>query len=588
MVSAIRLVMLLLVAVLAAASVSFIFLPYETFTELIFRGYGQPEKLARFRQTLLTPARFALLRYASLPLTVLSVAIVVVAWRRVPFFATATQAGLARTASAIRGLWRRTSQTERLAVGLLFAAVLTSRFYFLFRLPLHVDERFTYLYFVSKGWAVSAAYYPNPNNHILFSLLCNISDAFLASPLLVLRLPSLLFGMAALAGFWLSARYCFSFGVAIFATALLAFTPVVFGYGIQGRGYSLLLGWTIAACFGLVKIVSLPVRQAGRQNAKPLYATLFVASSILGFYTVPVFLYPFAGMCVYAVLCFSWKRKYLPLANFLFLAALVAVGVFVLYLPVFVFNGWHSVSGNAWVAPLPWLDFKKNIAPNLAACSRTLWHDSPFSWCITLAFSLIAMFVVLSRKSPSIEKHWLALYLCCLWVVVPVVLVQKILLYGRVLVYVFPLQWLAFALLARRFGPHQMRGFQLFKRYYFVIAFIMVLGYAGFCLTDFRQLSSPQGRGIYNSLDGVSNWLYEHRADRIFVQYYEYGLCIRFAYETNARAIELDVGADRFLARKKYNFVVVHQSNRFPGGLPAADYRLVYDDGQAQVFELKK
>ncbi len=573
MVSVIRLVMLLLAAVLAAVSISFLFLPYETFTELIFRGYGQPEKLARFRQMLLTPERFALVRHASLPLAVLAVAIVVVAWRRVPFFVMATQAGSARTASAIRGLWRRTSQTERLAVGLLFAAVLASRLYFLFRLPLHVDERFTYLYFVRKGWAVSAAYYPNPNNHILFSLLCNISDAFLASPLLVLRLPSLLFGMAALAGFWLSARYYFSFGVAIFATALLAFTPVVFGYGIQGRGYGLMLGWTIVACFSLVKIVSL-------QNTKPLYATIFVTSSILGFYTVPVFLYPFAGMCVYTVLYFSWKRKYLPLANFLFLAALVAVGVFVLYLPVCVFNGWHSVSGNAWVAPLPWLDFKKNIAPNLADCSRTLWHDSPFSWCITLAFSLIAVFVVLSRKIPSIEKHWLALYLCCLWVVVPVVLVQKILLYGRVLVYVFPLQWLAFALLARRFG--------LFKRYYSAIALIAVFGYAGFCLTDFRQLSSPQGRGIYNSLDGVSNWLYEHRADRIFVQYYEYGLCIRFAYETNARAIELDVGMDRFLARKKYNFVVVHQSNRFPGGLPAADYRLVYDDGQARVFELKK
>lgn len=573
MVFVIRLAVLFFVAVLLAASISVFVFPYETFTELVFRGYRQPEKLANFRQMLLTPQRFVLVRCGSLFLTVLSVAIVVVIWRRVPAFVRKTKAGSIRIASAIHGLWRRTSQTERLAVGLLFAAVFASRFYFVFRLPLHVDERFTYLYFVSKGWAVSAAYYPNPNNHILFSLLCNISDAFLASPLLVLRLPSLLFGMAALAGFWLSARYYFSFGVAIFATALLAFTPVVFGYGIQGRGYGLLLCWTVAACFSLVKIVS-------RQNTKPLYATIFVTGSVLGFYTVPVFLYPFAGMCVYSVLYFSWKRKFLPLTNFLFLAALVAVGVFALYLPVFVFNGWHSVSGNGWVAPLAWLDFKRDIASNLAASSRILWHDLPLSWCLTLAFSLITVFVVLSRRIPSIEKHWLALYLCCLWVVVPVVFVQKVLLYGRVLVYIFPLQWLAFALLARRFG--------LFKRYYSAIAFIAVFGYVGLCLADFRESASPQGRGIYNSLDGVSNWLYEHRADRVFVQYYEYGLCIRFAYETNGRAIELDVGADRFLARKKYNFVVVHQSNRFPGGLPAADYRLVYADGQAQIFELKK
>lgn len=578
MVFVIRLGMLVSVACLLAAVCLLFGFSHESFTELIFSHYGEPAKLSRFREILLTPERFAWLRWASIGLAVLCAAVAVIAWRHIPVLWQRTKISFLHILLSVGRVWRQTSGTEKLAVGLLFLTVFASRIWFLFRLPLHVDERFTYLYFVAKGWAVSAAYYPNPNNHILFSLACNIANIFTDNPLLVLRLPALVFGMAALAGFWFSARYYFSGAVSFFAAALLAFTPIVFSYGIQGRGYGLLLCWTVAASFSLVKTVSL-------KNTKPA-AAIFTGSSILGFYTVPVFLYPFAGMCVYAFLYFSWNREYSRLVRFVWLVLLVAAGVFMLYLPVFLFNGWQAVSGNGWVAPLAWPDFTAHIADNLAASSRTLWHDLPVSAAITLIISTVMLFALFSKRFFPVEKHWLALYLCCLWVVVPAVFLQRILLHGRVLVYVFPLQWLAFTLLAR--GFFRVRILPKFRKYHRAIALILVVAYAVFCLSAMQNLSSVRGRGIYNSLDGVSAWLYGHHADHVFVQYYEYGLCILFAYETNQRAIGLDIGTDRFSAQKRYNFVVVHQSHRFPAGLAAADYRVAYHDGQAKIYQLKK
>lgn len=43
------------------------------------------------------------------------------------------------------------------------------------QLPISYDEALTYLHFTSRGPVASLAYYPEPNNHILHSLITNIT-----------------------------------------------------------------------------------------------------------------------------------------------------------------------------------------------------------------------------------------------------------------------------------------------------------------------------------------------------------------------------------------------------------------------------
>lgn len=567
-----RLAILFLAATCLVASILFFAFSYQFLTETLFSRYGQPEKLLKFRTTLLTPERFAALRYLSLLLTFLCIGSIFFLWKQIP----ALVQQFYRIASSIRlscvQTYMKTSVAERVLLGGLLLLVSLSRLYFFAKLPLHVDERFTYLYFVSKGWLVSAAYYPNPNNHILFSLLCNGSRLFTDSPLLVLRIPAYVAGLAAMVGFWLVARYYFAASVAGLATALLAFAPPVFGYGIQGRGYSLLLCWVVLAAAATVKIVS-------AERIKPTSAFLFGLSSLLGFYTIPIFLYPFAGMTAYLAFAFLQKRLWAQMARIGLLVLGIGLGVWVLYLPVFLANGWNAVTGNSWVAPIAWPAFIATIGPNLAECSYFLWNDLPLSPYLTVCISGLAAMAALSKSTTQSERHWSGLFLSCLWVVVPIVFLQRTLLYSRVLIFILPLQGLVISMLLRRFLT--------LKRYYFPVLLILGGLAAGHCLYTFGQLVTERGKGIYTSLDGVSGWLFRHRADNIYVQYYEYGLCIRFQYETNHRPIGLDVGADRFSSEKKYTFVVVHNDHRFPAALPTAAYRKVYQDAEAVIYARK-
>lgn len=105
------------------------------------------------------------------------------------------------------------------------------------------------------------------------------------------------------------------------------------------------------------------------------------------------------------------------------------------------------------------------------------------------------------------------------------------------------------------------------------------------CITEFQKANANQQNTIYHSWDGVANYLYRHEANLIYVQYYEYGLCVLFQYETNRHPVELDIGADRFDWQKNYNFVVVHKSHLFPKALKQADYQLVYTDAEAKIYK---
>jgi hypothetical protein len=278
---------------------------YEEFTASLFTQIGEHSKLEKFRTLLLTRDRFTLLKIVACISTILAFASLILLWHRTILIhhlsgriAVYTKSHISR----FKSYWQSLPVASQYIILMLFALIALARLFFVFRFPFHVDERFTYLYFINKGIAVSMAYYPGPNNHILYTLICNLFDIFIDDSMLVMKVPALLIGFGLSFTFWLIVSRYFSYPLAIVATTLFSFAEPVFYYSMQGRGYVLLMFFVLIATHSALSIT---------QRSTFSFSSFFWfwLSCTLGFYTIPVFLYPFVGLLVFISLQLLFQRN---------------------------------------------------------------------------------------------------------------------------------------------------------------------------------------------------------------------------------------------------------------------------------------
>jgi hypothetical protein len=97
----------------------------------------------------------------------------------------------------------------------------------------------------------------------------------------------------------------------------------------------------------------------------------FVLTAALGFYTIPIFLYPMAGISLWVIATYffarePWQEKRRKLI--LFLGACIFAGLLtlILYSPVILFgSGLSSIIGNEIVKSLSWSTFLENLDPRI-------------------------------------------------------------------------------------------------------------------------------------------------------------------------------------------------------------------------------
>ena len=98
------------------------------------------------------------------------------------------------------------------------------------------DEINTAVLFVGKSLRYIATHF-HPNNHTLFSILAHIFTMQGSSDYL-LRMPSALFGIAAIAALYRLGKVAFNSGTGLIAALLLAISPYHLAYSQEARGYS--------------------------------------------------------------------------------------------------------------------------------------------------------------------------------------------------------------------------------------------------------------------------------------------------------------------------------------------------------------
>jgi hypothetical protein len=292
---------------------------------------------------------------------------------------------------------------------------------------------------VLPGPALTASYYPFPNNHLLPNLLVGLVHGLLpgVGSAVALRLLPTLLGLALLPlGYALLLRYL-RFEAATLGWGLFNLSPLPAFYAVAGRGY----GWALAALLaGLWASAELLQPHGLRRAARQRAWVVFMLSAVLGLYAVPTHLYGLLGLGLVLLVGFSrWhgQRRALNLL-YLTLATLgVGLTVAVLYTPVVAVSGLPSLVANPYVTREPFAPFWANVGSYylLGTASELLGRRETSAGLFVLMAVLGPLALRWGRLPEQARRlGWLAYTQLVLWL--PLLLVQRVYAPARTLLAV--------------------------------------------------------------------------------------------------------------------------------------------------------
>ncbi len=315
------------------------------------------------------------------------------------------------------------------------AAALALRLLFINQ-PIRYDEAHSFMYYASRPIVVGLSNYASVNNHLFHTLLVHISYSIFGNEEWALRLPALVAGLLLVPATYMAARMLYDKNAAILAASLVAASSALIEFSTNARGYSLI-------CLVFMLLLSLAVYLKNRGGTGGW--VLFTVLSAVGFYTIPVMLYPFGIVCVWLFLSAVFKDTRTAPAPFirnLVLAGLFAAAItLILYTPVFVASGFEAVFGIPSLAAEAaggWRGFASGIVLRVEAFWAQWNRDFPASVGAILA----AGFVISLVLHRSLARHKVPLIIAVLFWVVPVLVIMRALPWPRVWLYLLPLYFI--------------------------------------------------------------------------------------------------------------------------------------------------
>lgn len=466
-------------------------------------------------------------------------------------------------------LWESFNQQEKNTFWIFFCSLTMSRLALAWTYPFHIDEAFSYVFLVSKGAFITISFYPGPNNHIAFLLLCAGLDKVMSNPLWVMRLPSLFFSTLTIPLLYISLRRYVSFGVVLFTLAFFCFSPYGLFYAVHGRGYAMQIFIMLCTWLSGIQVI----------NRKSIAAEIcFVISSVLGFYTIPSFIYFFSSLLLWSLTA----RLFWPnIKRVMWLLVIIGTGVMLLYSPIFLLSGWKSIIANTWVKP-------QEITAFLAAYPSYLWelHGNLLSWesgggvlvllvwgaCSwvffypTIAKKLLNTIVDNSLTEKKIQQMAMGFLSLSLF---PLVLLpfQRVLPFHRVFLYKSLAEFFVLAVIA----VWIVQQLKLKKKW--LIGFLMTFFYISFSLfTAYTYISDKHS--IYRQMPKLIRKVVSSNVKHIFVGEDVYNVFLRLEYLKIGQ--QLDIEVDK--ADKNDEVLILRKAQLFPLSLDSSAYTKFYED----------
>jgi dolichyl-phosphate-mannose-protein mannosyltransferase len=394
-------------------------------------------------------------------------------------------------AAAFNGSGSRSSRLSRsslLLVGVPTLAAIVVRVPFLSQ-PMRYDEALTFNEFASRPLYYGLSFYPDPNNHLLNTLLMHLAYIGLGNQPWVLRLPAFIAGVLLAPATFGLARRLYGQRAAALAAVLVAVSSYLVEYSTNARGYTLQ-----SLCF--VVLMWLVVVATQRESRSAVLAATVVGA--LGAYALPTMLYGVAIAALWLLLARRWPRvvglearteqQDVRTGHLAASGLLLGLVVVVLYLPVLVISGADKIVSNRFVVPLDQTD----LVPELLRSLARTWAF----WNRDILWPLGALLVIGSAITVATEVRGkrVPLGLLAPLVCLVLVLAQRVAPFERVWLFLLPLYFTVAAAGLARFidGRPLAAGFGL------------ILGY--FTLTSGSILASAE-TGAFPQAEAVTRTL---------------------------------------------------------------------------------
>lgn len=374
--------------------------------------------------TLFTPQIVSQLKWLFLILVIFHITLLIIAIKK-PHYVKALKFCFTPFIEFPQWLWKSfkiLGNIEKIVFGVFLFTLIIQRLWLSHITEVIYDEAWTYLAFTSKNPILAACFYPTSNNHILFSHLTQITKILPFDILTNLRLAALLPNILAIATFFFCIRKFVSPISAWVVTLLLAFSfPIVY-YGFVARGYSLILLFFTIGFFSLLQIIQ-------NFNNKKAWHYLMI-SSVLGFYTIPIYLYPFVSLFGFAFLFFLVTKNTTGIYKTLQFGALTGFLTLVVYSPIFAVSGIKSVTSNKFVQPLSYSEIFEGLGQHLTNTLQFFTGSKYGYWAVIGIITLLIPTLLKSRiKRNTYPSIFILLFVPFLIVIHKVLPVERTWIY---------------------------------------------------------------------------------------------------------------------------------------------------------------
>ena len=202
----------------------------------------------------------------------------------------------------------RDEKREYLFLSAVMLVALAYRLYAIQK-PITYDEAYNYLAFIRGSFIKTMTDYHLPNNHIFLSLILNLTIRLFGDAQWVLRMPTLIFGILMIPTTYGFGKRFYGKYAGLLAAVGVASFPELVHYSSIFRGYILVALFTLLA-FNLADDLR---REKNRFGWGVLTLIL-----VLGLYTVPTMLFPFAILYVWflgVIVSKDFGKSYSPPSN---------------------------------------------------------------------------------------------------------------------------------------------------------------------------------------------------------------------------------------------------------------------------------
>jgi hypothetical protein len=298
--------------------------------------------------------------------------------------------------------------------------------------PMRHDEAYTLVAFASDSLFDTIIAYHLPNNHVFHSILVNIATHVLGIQPWTVRLPAFVAGVLMLPASYLLAKNIYDKETALASALLVAYSPALVSYSTNARGYTLETLITL-----LILILGVYVRKE-----RNLFAwVLLVCLATIGFYTIPIMLFPFGILFTWLFLSNIIEGPGLYASRMVFFkywaiaGICTAILVLILYTPIFIYTGTENFFANGVIAPLSWPVFSATLQSRLVETWYEWQHGIPPALILLLGLGF-GLGLILHRR---ISSQRVPLQLAALIWIGTLLIIQRPNAWARIWLFLLPL-----------------------------------------------------------------------------------------------------------------------------------------------------